>query len=127
MVDALRRAARWLRPDGCVIDIHPTAQPSTIEVDGVPVGCVQTADAPARHAAADAALATVLRDGLFTVAGTAVFDFYTCADTLDELRQHIEDNWRDARVVAGAAAGWPRAHEQVRITKLLLARDREPA
>jgi hypothetical protein len=127
MVDALRRATRWLRPDGCVIDIHPTPLPSTIEVDGVTVGRVQTTDGPERHAAADAAVAAVVRDGLFTVAGSAVFDFYTCADTLDELREYIEDNWRDARVFAGATAGRPRSHEQVRITKLWLARGRQSA
>ena len=127
MVDALRRATRWLGPDGCVIDIHPTPVPSTIEIDGVTVGRVQTADAPARHAAADAALTEVQRDGLFTAAGSAVFDFYTYADTIDELRDHIEANWRDARVVADMAAGRPRAHEQVRITKLVVARGRVSA
>ena len=125
MVDALRRARRWLRSDGCVVDIHPTPLPFTIEVDGIAVGRVQTADAATRHAAADAAVAEMVRAGLFTVEGTSVFDFYTYAATLDELREHIEANWRDARVVAGAAAGSPRAHEQVRMTKLRLAPARD--
>src|SRR5579871_1453899 len=120
MVDALRRAHRWLRPHGCVIDIHPTALASTIEVGGRIVGSIQTADAPARHAAA-----AVAADGLFVIAGTDVFDFYTHADSLSELRDHIDANWRDACVRADAPDAEPvRAHEQVRITKLCLARDR---
>lgn len=127
MVDALRRARRWLRRDGCLIDIHPTPLPATIEVDGVPIGHVETADGPARHAAADAAVAVALRDALFVAAGSDLFDFYTYADSLDELREHIEANWRDARVLAGVTDGRPRAHEQVRITKLLVAQGRDSA
>lgn len=122
MVDALRRARRWLRPHGCVIDIHPTPTPSTIEIGGRIAGGVQTADAPARHAAADAAVAAVLDAGLFTAAASELFDFYTCADTLAELREHIEENWRDACVaVEVAEAAGPRAHEEVRMTKLVAA------
>src|SRR5262249_17053897 len=127
MVDALRRARRWVRPDGCLIDIHPTALPSSIEVDGIAIGHVETADGPARHAAADAAVARAVRDDLFVVDGSGLFDFYTYADALDELREHIEANWRDARVVARAAAGRARAHEEVRITKLLVAHGRDSA
>ena len=125
MVDALRRAHRWLTPQGCVVDFHPTPAPSTIEVGGRAVGGVQTADAPTRHAAADAAVADVVGAGLFTVADTYVFDFYTYADSIAELREHIEENWRDAWVNAVAAPNAPaRAHEQVRVTKLRVARGR---
>jgi len=122
MVDALRRASRWLTPGGCVIDIHPTATPAAIEIGGAPAGRVDTSDAPARHAAADAALTQAVQDGLLVVAVSDLFDFYTHADTLEELREHIEENWRDARVVVETPrVGRPRAHERVRITKLFLA------
>jgi hypothetical protein len=123
MVDALRRAHRWLRPGGCVIDLHPTPFRSTIQVGGRPIGGVQTDDALERHAAADAAVLRAVEERLFAIAGAEIFDFFTYGDTLAELRAHIEENWRDARVVATVPDSTPaRAREQVRITKLVLAR-----
>ena len=124
MVDALRRAARWAQPRGCIIDIHPTARQPTIELDGRRIGVVEAKDAPARHAAADAAVQRAIDSGLFAPASTDTFEFFTYADSISELRDHIEANWRDARVVLEqpVAAGQPRAREHVRITKLILAR-----
>ena len=122
MVDALRRASRWVRTDGCVIDVHPTNAIPPVEVAGRPVGHVETPDGPARHAAADAALRKAIASGLYAEAASTTFDFYTWGDTLDELRDHIEENWRGARVVIrDAAAGRARAIEHVRMTKLVLA------
>ena len=121
MVHALHRASRWVHPGGCVIDIHPTPRPAAIEADGRVVGRVEATDAPARHAAADAAVRDVIDAGVFVAAGACIFDFYTYANTLAELRQHIEENWRDARVVLQQpeVAGRPRAREHVRVAKLI--------
>jgi hypothetical protein len=125
MVDALRRASRWVKADGCVIDVHPTNAIPPIEVAGRRVGHVATPDGPARHAAADAALRESIASGLYVEAASATFDFYTWGDTLDELRDHIEENWCDARVVVrDGGAGRARAIEHVRMTKLVLARAR---
>ncbi len=126
MVDALHRACRWLRPTGCILDIHPTANVPTVEADGRMIGRVDVPDGPDRHAAADAALHRVIDEGLLVEAATHRFEFYTWGDTLDELREHIEENWRDAHLVldAGAPAGRCRATERVRLTKLLLGQPR---
>lgn len=126
MVDALHRAQRWMRPDGCIIDIHPTAVVPVVETSGRVVGRVDAPNAPERHAAADAALKQAI-DARWLVEGASqTFEFHTWGDTLEELREHIETNWRDARLVvdAPAPAGRCRATERVRITKLLLARRR---
>ena len=128
MVDALHRAHRWLRPTGCVLDLHPSSSVPTIEVGGRVIGIVDTPDGPARHAAADAALRDVLTARLFVTAGATDFDFYTWADSLGELREHIEDHWRDARLRVSAdatAVGRPRARERVRITRLFVAAGRD--
>ncbi|HZP47179.1 MAG TPA: hypothetical protein VFB07_01500 [Vicinamibacterales bacterium] len=123
MVDALRRASRWVRRDGCVIDIHPTAQVPTIEAGGRVVGRVEVPDGPARHGAADRALRQVVDEGRLVETVSHAFDFYTWGDSFEELREHIEENWRDARIaVDGAApAGRCRAVERVRIAKLVVA------
>lgn len=135
MVDALRRVHRMLAPHGCVIDIHPTADRSVIEVAGRPLGAVDGGDAPARHAAADGAAAAAVADGLFAIEHSEQFDFYTHAESIEELRDHIEANWRDTRVgedivrraheaLAADPTVRPRARERVRMTKLILARAR---
>ena|SRR5215472_15121267 len=123
MVDALRRASRWVRPQGSILDIHPTNAVPPIEIGGRAVGHVETPDGPARHAAADAALRATIDAGLFVETASGAFDFYTWGDTFEELREHIEEHWNDARVVVSdPARGRACAIEHVRLTKLILAR-----
>ena len=69
-------------------------------------------------------------EGLFDVETVIDFDFHTYGDTVEELRDYIAENWRDARIddrtmararaaVVGAAHGvTPRVLERVRLTVL---------
>ncbi|HMF93773.1 MAG TPA: hypothetical protein VKE96_05745 [Vicinamibacterales bacterium] len=98
MVDALRRAHRTVAPDGIVVDLHPDASPPVVEIGSRPTGHVDVEDGAHRHAAADATIATVVRDGLFAIERVVEFAFHTHADTIDELRDYIEENWRNARL-----------------------------
>jgi len=94
------------------------------------IGPVDAGDAPLRHAAAEAALKTVVDDGLFEVDGVVGFDFYTYGDTVEELRDYIVENWRNARInedivdrarraLRAAPVGVrPRVLERVRLTTL---------
>jgi hypothetical protein len=129
MVHALRRAQRLVTPAGCIVDLHPTDTPATVEAGRI-TGYVDGGDAPQRHALADAAVATAVREGLFAIARTLVFRFYTYGATIDELRAFVETHWRNARIdlatvdrtreaLRGAPAGTrPRVCEEVRVTKL---------
>src|SRR2546429_4304652 len=98
MVHALHRAHALVEPDGCVIDLRPTAETARIEADGVPLGRLDADEADRRHAAAEAALATVLADGVFRVDGEREFSFLTHGDSIDELREHVHATWRNSRV-----------------------------
>jgi hypothetical protein len=129
MVDALRRAHRMVRLSGCVVDLHPTAEIASVEVGARSTGRIEGGDAPLRHAAAGAALATVLDAGLFAVDATIDFTFYTYADTIEELRDYIADNWQNARIddtvvsrtrdaLTNAPGTRPRVRECVRLTTL---------
>jgi hypothetical protein len=129
MVDALRRAQRIVTPGGCVVDLHPTARLARVEVGARRTGRVDAGDAPRRHAAATAALALVVAEGLLAVESAMEFAFYTYGDSLDELAAHIAGNWRNARIDEGTLTRTrqvlradrrelPRVREQVRITKL---------
>jgi hypothetical protein len=129
MVDALRRAHRIVTPDGTVVELHPSASAAVIEVSDRAAGHVHTGDAPIRHAAAGAAIASAVAEGLFAVERVVTFPFYSYADTIEELREYIEENWRDARVeddtanrtralLRGAPGVRPRAREHVILTVL---------
>jgi hypothetical protein len=129
MVDALRRAHRMVKPDGCVVDLHPTAAPAPVEAGGMTTGHVDGGDAPLRHAAAGVAIAAAIEDGLFTIERSTTFAFYTYAGTIDELREYVEENWRNATIddvtvdrtreaLRDRPGARPRTREDVIITRL---------
>jgi hypothetical protein len=129
MVDALRRACELLKPKGWIVDIHPTAAIARFEVGTTIIGPIESGDAPLRHQAAGAAVESAVRQGLLRVERSAFFDFYTYGDSVEELAEYIEENWRNARVpqdvVARARAklldapgAKPRVLERVQLTVL---------
>jgi len=97
MVDALRRAHGIVTPDGIVVDLHP-ASAAVVEIGSRVTGEVDAADGARRHAAADAAIGAAVHEGLFAIEHTVEFAFHTHADTIEELRDYIEEHWRDARI-----------------------------
>lgn len=119
-----------LAANGWVVDLHPTPEPAFLEVGTSAIGRVDAGDAPLRHAAAGAALETVVAEGLFAVAAVVDFEFCTYGDTIDELRDYIVETWRDVRMddetvqrtraaLRAAPAGVrPRVREHVRLTTL---------
>ena len=130
MVDALKRAHAMVVLDGRILDIHPTEEPALVQMGDHTIGPVDGGDAPVRHAAAGAAVTTVVRNGIFDVDGAFDFDFYTYADTIEELRDYIAENWGstriDDRTVEAARSALatsptplqPRTLERVRLTVL---------
>jgi hypothetical protein len=130
MVHALHRAHALVAPDGCVIDLRPTAETARVECGGEVIGCLDADAADRRHAAAEAALATAVSGGLFRADAERELWFLTHGASIEELRDHVHATWRDSRVgealVARAhdarrvnAAADVRIAEQLRITRLL--------
>jgi hypothetical protein len=129
MVDALRRACRFLTPSGVIVDIHPTAMAARLEVASTVIGPIEAGDAPHRHEAATAALSAAAAEGFVRIDSEDEFDFYSYGDSPEELAEYIEENWRSARIdpktVARAREAMrvrpgsqPRVLERVRITIL---------
>jgi len=100
MVDALRSAHRIVRPNGCVIDLHPTSDRPTVEVGGRVVGHVGSADAPIRHAGAAIANANAVDGGLFSVERRERFCFHTYGESDTELADHIRTTWKSGSIDA---------------------------
>lgn len=129
MVDALRRAHHLVKASGWVIDLHPTEDPAVIMVADACAGAVDTGGAKGRHRAATKAIAAAAREGLYAIEDSTEFDFSAYADSLDELQQHIVDDWLEARIgdatmaearrlLGGAPGVNPRVRERVVITRL---------
>lgn len=104
MVDALSRARRWARPDGCVIDLRPASVHPAVELglaDGtvLHVGGLVVQDARShRHAAADAALAAAIDRRLFRIQAEQEFAFFRYPESPEELRDHIAAKWAETRM-----------------------------
>ena len=100
MVHALEKVHRLIKPDGKLIDIHPTPEPASIEVRLgeriIPAGWLQETDDYVEYELADTALTNVVNTGLFTLERQGAFTFVSYADTLAELREYLADEWQDA-------------------------------
>ena len=112
MVDALRRARRIVRPDGFVLDVHPTSAYAVIEIGSHVVGTVSPGDAAKRHQAATDAVTTAIERGWFVCEAAEEFAFLTYGDSIDELRDYIVENWRDQTIDAATVARARAAHEE---------------
>lgn len=103
MVDALCRTHRWLKPDGCLIDLRPAHTIPEVFVgseDNATIIGVLTVEAERheRHAAANSALADVLERQLFVLEESREFAFLRYADSADELRDYVAERWKQTRM-----------------------------
>ena len=130
MVDALRRARGWLRRTGFLVDLHPTSAVAVVIVGDTIAGPLETGSAVSRHQAATDAITSVLRERLYTKDDEMEFEHSTYAKTLEELQEHIVEDWCEgriggdtmarARALLGDAPGVrPRVRERVSASLLL--------
>lgn len=143
MVHALEEIRRLLRPDGCLIDIHPVRRAPLIKVyQGNSVVFVEPDpgydyEEDLQHA--EDALAQVLWRHLFVIERSSEFDLITYASSVAELRDYwvkvgaYDDSPKDNAVEAKATELYARVqtlmqsagegteiayHENARITRL---------
>lgn len=117
MLSAVAEARRVLRPHGLLIDVHPTDEPTHLEVwhaeygaagdfdeapenleaiHRLPVGWLEHDESLQDFTAATDALAEALDHGWALQHSTA-FDYRYFFDSLDELTDYLEDNEERAR------------------------------
>jgi len=74
-----------------------------LALGGYPLGCALLGHRPYKRPPDQAALeltalAAVVDAGLFEVDRTHSFTFYTYGDSVEELREYVEENWRNAKI-----------------------------
>lgn len=99
---ALEIVHSLLEEDGLLIDIHPSDEPSPIEVvhgnRRALAGYVQESDDFIEYNQVDEALAKSIAMGLFDLERKGLFEFITRAATLADLLTYLEESWSDAIV-----------------------------
>lgn len=128
MVHALEEIRRLLKPDGCLIDIHPIREAPLIKVyQGGELLFAESDpgydyDADICHA--EDALDEVIQRGLFLIEGKSEFELVTYASSVAELREYwakygaYDDNPKDDEVSARQAEVYARADEIMRIDQV---------
>jgi hypothetical protein len=100
MVHALEKISQLLKPDGLLLDIHPTNEPAAMAVrlreQIIPAGWLSESDDYVEYEWADEALQRVVDDRRFALERGGTFEFVWHADTLNDLRAYLAEEWKDA-------------------------------
>ncbi|HSD83268.1 MAG TPA: hypothetical protein VLG46_05395 [Anaerolineae bacterium] len=107
MVHALEKIHELLKPDGVLLDIHPTAEPAAIAVrlreQIIPAGWINEANDYAEYEWADEALRRVVDAGQFAREHLGTFNFIWHADSMTDLQAYLAEEWQDASIDAVTA------------------------
>jgi nuclear transport factor 2 (NTF2) superfamily protein len=100
MVHALEKIQQLLTPDGILLDIHPTNEMAAIVVrlreQLIPAGWLNESDDYVEYEWADEALQRVVDVRRFALERVGTFEFVWHADTLNDLRAYLAEEWKDA-------------------------------
>jgi hypothetical protein len=127
MVHALEQIHDLLKPDGYLIDIHPNGEPVEfilpLEGEEQFIGYMKETDDYIEYRQADEALEMVIAAGLFQVVETGEFEFLDHADSFEELKTFLDENWSDA-VIPDEVIVSARRLEKTHGKRKVLARER---
>lgn len=102
MVHALQRIWYLLKPNGLLIDIHPTNELATLTVrvgqQFMPAGWIYEWDDYIEYEWADNALQRALNVKWFELERRSEFSFVWYTDSMEELRSYLTEEWRDALI-----------------------------
>ena len=100
MVHALQKIQRLLKPGGILLDIHPTNEPAAVAVrlreQIIPAGWIAESDDYVEYEWADAALQNMADNRHFTLERVGTFEFIWHADSMNDLRTYLAEEWKDA-------------------------------
>ena len=100
MVHALQKIQRLLKSGGILLDIHPTNEPAAVAVrlreQIIPAGWIAESDDYVEYEWADAALQNMADNRHFTLERVGTFEFIWHADSMNDLRTYLAEEWKDA-------------------------------
>jgi 2-polyprenyl-3-methyl-5-hydroxy-6-metoxy-1,4-benzoquinol methylase len=100
MVHALETIHTLIKPGGVLLDIHPRQDKAWVEaqVNGKEyfLDVLEETDDYIEYKQANEALAQVVENGQFAMEETGKFIFIIHADSMEEMRSFLVENWKDA-------------------------------
>jgi hypothetical protein len=100
MVHVLETVHSLIKPGGLLIDIHPGLDKAWVEVrvNGKDyfLDVVEETDNYIEYQQANEALTEIVKQGLFSVEAAGKFIFIIHASSMDEMREFLSANWKDA-------------------------------
>jgi hypothetical protein len=124
MVHALKQIHELLNPGGYLIDIHPNGELVEFILpldDGEQfIGYMQETDDYIEYHQANDALDEIVAAGLFQMVETGEFEFLTHANSFDELKAFLDENWSDAIITDDVIANARRLEKEHGKRKTLL-------
>ena len=102
MVHALEQIHDLLKPNGLLINIQPNGEKVEfilpLDKRDHFIGYMEETDNYIEYHQANDAIESVISAGLFQVVVSGEFEFLTHADSFDELKTFLDENWSDAVV-----------------------------
>ena len=100
MVHVLEKIRQLLKPKGVLLDIHPTNEPAAIAVrlreQLIPAGWMKESDDYIEYEWADEALQRAVDHQHFVLERVGKFEFVWHADSMNDLRAYLAEEWEDA-------------------------------
>jgi len=108
MVHALEQIHDLLKPNGYLIDIHPSGElvEFILPLDGDEqlIGYMQETDDYIEYHQANDALDATVTSGLFQMVESGEIEFLTHANSFDDLKTFLDENWSDAIITDDVVA-----------------------
>jgi hypothetical protein len=124
MVHALEQIHTLLNPGNYLIDIHPNGELVEflypLDEGKQFIGYMQETDDYIEYYQANDALEATVVTGLFEVVKSGQFEFLTHADSFDELKTFLKENWSDSIITEDVIANARRLEEEHGKRKVLL-------
>ncbi len=102
MGHALKKCHQLLKPNGRLIDIQPIGDPPPVSIrienERSIVGWVIEESDYVTYDESQAALETAVSNNLFTLQEQENFAFITYFDDIEDLKKHLDTEWRGARI-----------------------------
>ncbi|MBC8335075.1 MAG: hypothetical protein ISR59_00525 [Anaerolineales bacterium] len=124
MVHALREIRNLLKPDGALIDIRPDGELNEfirpLGEDEHLIGYLHETDDYIEYRQAEAAVREVVAAGLFRIEKAGKFTFNVYADSFDELKIFLDENWSDSLIKGDVIAEAQRLDDAHGVGKVIL-------
>ena len=124
MVHALEQIHTLLNTGGYLIDIHPNGELVEfiypLEEGEQFIGYMQETDDYIEYHQANDAIESIVAANLFQVVKSGEFEFLTHAESFDELKTFLNENWSDSVITEDVIASARRLEEKHGKRKVLL-------